>query len=64
MLYPSGSGGRRRRIRRRACQAPTRKQANHAFKRFINHYAAIYPKATKKLEKDREALLAFFGFLA
>ena len=44
--------------------APTRQQANHAFKRFINRYAAKYPKATEKLEKDREALLAFFDFPA
>ena len=44
--------------------APTRKQATQAFKRFINRYAAKYPKATEKLEKDREALLAFFAFPA
>lgn len=44
--------------------APTRKQANQAFKRFINRYAAKYPKATEKLDKDREALLAFFAFPA
>ena len=44
--------------------APTRKQAQQAFKRFINRYEAKYPKATEKLEKDREALLAFFAFPA
>jgi transposase-like protein len=44
--------------------APTRKQAQQAFKRFINRYEAKYPKATAKLEKDREALLAFFAFPA
>jgi putative transposase len=44
--------------------APTRKQATHAFKRFINRYGAKYPKATEKLEKDRAALLAFFAFPA
>lgn len=44
--------------------AATRKEANDAFKRFINRYEAKYPKATEKLEKDREALLAFFDFPA
>lgn len=44
--------------------APTRQQATHAFKRFINRYRAKYPKATEKLEKDRETLLAFFAFPA
>ena len=44
--------------------APTRKQATQAFKRFISRYGAKYPKATEKLEKDREALLAFFAFPA
>jgi putative transposase len=45
-------------------RAPTRKQAQQAFKRFINRYEAKYPKATEKLKKDREALLAFFDFPA
>jgi putative transposase len=44
--------------------APTRTEANHAFKRFLKRYGAKYPKATAKLEKDREALLAFFNFPA
>lgn len=44
--------------------APTRKQATQAFKRFIHRYEAKYPKATEKLEQDREALLAFFAFPA
>jgi len=44
--------------------AATRKEANEAFKRFIKRYQAKYPKATEKLEKDREALLAFFSFPA
>ena len=45
-------------------RAPTRKQAQQAFKHFINRYEAKYPKATEKIEKDREALLAFFDFPA
>jgi transposase-like protein len=44
--------------------APTRKGAQQAFKRFINRYEAKYPKATAKLEKDHDALLAFFAFPA
>jgi putative transposase len=44
--------------------AATRKEANEAFNRFIKRYEAKYPKATEKLEKDREALLAFFDFPA
>lgn len=42
--------------------APTRQQAVHALERFIARYGAKYPKAAEKLEKDREALLAFFAF--
>jgi putative transposase len=44
--------------------AATRKEANEACKRFIKRYEAKYPKATEKLEKDHEALLAFFDFPA
>jgi len=44
--------------------APTRLQANQACKRSINRYEAKYPKATEKLQKDCEALLAFFDFPA
>jgi putative transposase len=44
--------------------APTRQEALHAFERFIARYAAKYPKATQKLNKDREALLAFYAFPA
>ncbi len=44
--------------------AATRKEANEAFKRFIKRYEAKYPKATEKLDKDRDALLAFFDFPA
>ena len=44
--------------------APTRKEAKQAFQRFLDRYEAKYPKATEKLEKDREALLAFYDFPA
>ena len=45
-------------------QAPTRKAANKAFDAFLAAYRAKYPKATTCLQKDREALLAFFDFPA
>jgi putative transposase len=44
--------------------AATRKAAIAAFERFLSTYGAKYPKATEKLTKDREALLAFYDFPA
>lgn len=44
--------------------AETREQAGKAFDRFIKDFEAKYPKATAILEKDREALLAFYEFPA
>jgi transposase-like protein len=44
--------------------APTRAQAIKAFDAFLKNYQAKYPKATDKLVKDREALLAFYDFPA
>ncbi len=44
--------------------APTRAQAIVAFDHFLKTYGAKYPKATDKLAKDREALLAFYDFPA
>jgi transposase-like protein len=44
--------------------APTRQGAEQAFARFLSRYGAKYPKATEKLVKDRDALLAFFAFPA
>jgi transposase-like protein len=39
--------------------AATRQDAVRAFERFLSRYRAKDPKATAKLEKDRQALLAF-----
>lgn len=64
MRSPSRYPARRRRISRRVFLVPTRREANQALKRFISRDGAKYPKATEKLEKDREALLAFFAFPA
>ena len=44
--------------------APTRPQAITAFDHFLKTYGAKYPKATDKLAKDREALIAFYDFPA
>ena len=44
--------------------AATRQDALTAFNHFVTTYAAKYPKATQKLTKDRDALLAFYDFPA
>lgn len=44
--------------------ADTRKEAERLFKDFVAAYAAKYPKAAHCLEKDHDALLAFYDFPA
>jgi transposase-like protein len=44
--------------------APTRKEAERAFDRFLETYGGKYPKAAGKLTKDRDTLLAFYDFPA
>ena len=44
--------------------APTREQAHRAFDRFVATRKAKYPKATERLKRDREALLALYDFPA
>lgn len=44
--------------------AETREAAEQAFDLFLETYNLKYPKATECLEKDREALLAFYDFPA
>jgi len=44
--------------------AENRADAEKAFDLFIRTYEAKYPKATVKLQKDREELLAFYDFPA
>ena len=44
--------------------AETKKDADKAFDLFLKTYEAKYPKATLCLQKDREELMAFFGFPA
>ncbi len=45
-------------------QAATREEAEKAFDRFLVTYEPKYPKATVCLQKDREELMAFYGFPA
>jgi putative transposase len=42
----------------------SRKEAETAFSRFLTVFRPKYPKAAECLEKDREALLAFYEFPA
>nr|CRH07224.1 Transposase [Candidatus Magnetococcus massalia] len=44
--------------------AATREDAHKAFDHFISTYQSKYPKASECLEKDRDALLAFYDFPA
>lgn len=44
--------------------AATRQDAEKAFDHFLTVYGPKYPKAVECLEKDREALLAFYDFPA
>jgi putative transposase len=44
--------------------APTRAEADRVFDHFLATYQVKYPKATAKLGKDRDALLAFYDFPA
>jgi transposase-like protein len=44
--------------------AEDRQHAEQALDQFVKEYEAKWPKATEKLEKDREELLAFYAFPA
>jgi transposase-like protein len=45
-------------------QAADKDEAKRHFDAFVNSYEAKYPKATQRLEKDRDALLTFYDFPA
>lgn len=45
-------------------QAPTRKEAEKAFDKFVGAYEAKYPKAVECLIKTKEETMAFYGFPA
>ncbi len=44
--------------------ASTRADAEQAFDLFVATYQAKYPKATERLQKDRDVLLTFYDFPA
>jgi putative transposase len=44
--------------------APTLKDANKAFDKFVGNYKLKYPKAAYSLEKDKDHLLTFYSFPA
>ena len=44
--------------------AEDREHAEKALDQFVKDYEAKWPKATEKLDKDREELLAFYAFPA
>ena len=61
---PKSSHARAKSALQEIWMAATRAEAHTAFERFLSTYGAKYPKATEKLMKDREALLAFYDFPA
>ena len=61
---PKSQHGRAKAGLQEIWQAATREEAIAAFNRFIDAYSAKYPKATEKLTKDSDELLAFYDFPA
>jgi putative transposase len=61
---PSSLQGKARIGLQNIWMAPSYVEAIKAFDAFIETYGAKYPKATDCLEKDRQALLAFYDFPA
>lgn len=56
--------GRAKKALQEIWMSATRTEVVHAFEHFLSTYGTKYPKATEKLTKDREALLAFYDFPA
>lgn len=61
---PKGLQGQAKAALHEIWMAPTRAQALAAYETFLKTYGRKYPKATDKLERDRDALLAFYDFPA
>jgi transposase-like protein len=61
---PKSQHGRAKADLQAIWMAATREEALIAFTHFINVYSAKYPKATEKLTRDRDELLAFYDFPA
>ena len=61
---PKGAQGKAKQDLQDIWMAETRADANSAFDEFIQTYQEKYPKAVECLDKDRDALLAFYDFPA
>lgn len=61
---PKSQHGRAKADMQAIWMAATRDEAQAAFAAFIGAYQGKYPKAAKKLDKDRDSLLAFYDFPA
>ena len=61
---PKGVQVKAKQALREIWMAEDRASAQKAFEQFVQIYQAKYPKAVTCLEKDREALLAFYDFPA
>ena len=61
---PKGVQPKAKKALREIWMAEERVSAHKAFDHFVQLYRAKYPKAVACLEKDREALLAFYDFPA
>lgn len=61
---PKSKQGKAKAALQEIWMAESRKAAEKALEVFVRNYQAKYPKAVAKLEKDREALLAFYDYPA
>lgn len=61
---PKGVQAKAKKTLQEIWMAEDRASAHKAFDHFVQTYRAKYPKAVECLEKDREALLAFYDFPA
>jgi len=61
---PKGQHAKAKGLLKEIYLAATKADANKAFDHFLGVFGAKYPKAIKCLEKDRDALLAFYDFPA
>ena len=61
---PKGAQAKAKKALQEIWMAEDRASAHKAFDHFVQVYQAKYPKAAACLEKDREALLAFYDFPA
>lgn len=62
--FPKSSQHKAKDMLHNIWQAETKEDATSAFDHFVTTYEDKYPKATEKLEKDRDELLAFYDFPA